>query len=231
MILSVMCPYKKVYTRKESVPWLTPEIYNALRDKRLSIKKYKQSKCIDDLKAAKVLRNKANMLIEKAKRSFIKNSLRINNRNPKKFWRIINDMIKEGSTTNIENITFLNQECGEEILKAEVPDFLNRYFANIVDHTRLFDDSTIPVFDQNIPRDDMFEFMPPSIFEIRDLTKHVDTGMSSCIEGINASTCKALLESIRDKFVKLFANSMFTGIFPKKWACAKLTFLQKDGNN
>ena len=54
--------------------------------------------------------------------------------------------------------------------------------------------------------------------------------MSSCVDGINARTCKTVLECIPERFLKLFANSLFTGIFPKKWTCASLTFLPKEGN-
>ena len=33
-ILAVMCPYKKVVTRTKTTPWLTPEIYRAIRKKQ-----------------------------------------------------------------------------------------------------------------------------------------------------------------------------------------------------
>ena len=230
-VLSIMCPYKRVFARKEIVPWLTPEIYKALQDKKNSIKKYRDSKSSGDLTLAKIAQNKTNMLIEKAKRTFIKNSLKVNGKNPKKFWRIINNMIKNGNLVNIENITFVNEDSHEPVLKSNVPDFFNSFFANIAESTRLFNESNVPELDPNMTRENMFEFLPPSIHEIKDLAGQIDTNNTSCVEGVNAKTCKALIEIIPSKFVKLFANSMFTGIFPRKWACAKLTFLPKDGNS
>ena len=113
----------------------------------------------------------------------------------------------------------------------DVPDFLNIFFANIAARTRLFDDTNVPEYDVNITHENPFVFLPPSIHEIRELTKQIDTNMSSCIDGINAKTCKNLLEIIPEFFFKLFANSLFLGIFPKKWACAKLTFLPKEGSS
>ena len=174
-VLSIMCPYKRVFARKEIVPWLTPEIYKALQDKKNSIKKYRDSKSSGDLTLAKIARNKANMLIEKAKRTFIKNSLKINGKNPKKFWRIINDMIKNGNLVNIENITFVNQDSHEPVLKSNVPDFLNLFFANIAENTRLFNESNVPDLVPNMYRENMFEFLPPSIHEIKDLAGQIDT--------------------------------------------------------
>ena len=33
-ILKVMCPYKRVNSRRNKTPWLTPEIYKAIREKK-----------------------------------------------------------------------------------------------------------------------------------------------------------------------------------------------------
>ena len=62
------------------------------------------------------------------------------------------------------------------------------------------------------------------------MTRIIDVNMSSCIEGINAKMCKAIIEIIPNKFLKIFANSLFTGIFPAKRACATLTVLPKEGD-
>ena len=58
----------------------------------------------------------------------------------------------------------------------------------------------------------------------------VDVNISSCVQGINAKTCKNLLEIIPERFLKIFGNSLFLGVFPEKWACSTLTFLPKDGD-
>ena len=118
----------------------------------------------------------------------------------------------------------------EPVQTDDVPNFLNEFFANIANRTRLFDPDSIDrnSFEKNV--DSEFHFEPPNIFELKELIKQVDTSMSSCIEGINARTCKTVLECIPEQFLKLFANSLFTGIFPEKWTCASLTFLPKEGN-
>ena len=45
-----MCPFKKVSSQKHVTPWLTPEIYKAIREKKASVKKYKTTKDPVDLK-------------------------------------------------------------------------------------------------------------------------------------------------------------------------------------
>ena len=49
-ILSIMCPYKRVFARKIITPWLSPEIYGAIRDKKFITKQYKLNRRPDDLK-------------------------------------------------------------------------------------------------------------------------------------------------------------------------------------
>ena len=220
-----------VLARKEPVPWMSPDIYKAFNEKRIALKRFKTTGDPNDLKYFKSLRNRVNTLIEKSKRTFIKNSLKHTVKNPKKFWRIINRLIKNEKVIDIENIDFLDPDTNEPIMKCDVPDFLNDYFANIANRTRAFNKTNIPTVDLNVNNDDEFNFQPPSIFEIRDSTKEIDITMSSGIENINARMCKTILEIIPDKFLKLFANSVFLGIFPKKWACARLIFLPKDGSN
>ena len=66
-----MCPFKKVNALKNIIPWLTPEIYKAIREKKTSVKKYKASRDPDDLREMRVYRNKVNSLIDSAKALYI----------------------------------------------------------------------------------------------------------------------------------------------------------------
>ena len=77
-ILSVMCPIKKVYARKYITPWLTPEIYRLIRERKEWLRKYEMSRNPNELLCAKRTRNKLNSLVDNSKRTFIKNSLEQN---------------------------------------------------------------------------------------------------------------------------------------------------------
>ena len=77
-ILSVMCPYKTVHTHKKKTPWVTQEIYSAIRKKQRLIKKFKTTGDLADLRFAKIQRNLVNSLIYKAKKNYIVNSLNLN---------------------------------------------------------------------------------------------------------------------------------------------------------
>ena len=43
-----MCPYKKITTRKKVTPWITPETYRAIREKRHHVKN-SLGRCISKL--------------------------------------------------------------------------------------------------------------------------------------------------------------------------------------
>ena len=83
-ILSVMCPYKVTSVRKTPTPWITPEIYNMLNQKRILIGQYKITRTEQDLKDLRILRNKLNTTIDRAKSTYITESLHRNCKNPKK---------------------------------------------------------------------------------------------------------------------------------------------------
>ena len=86
----------------------------------------------------KILRSNLNAMIERAKRSFIKNSLKMNTKNPKKFWRIINDMIKNENTISVSEIEFCYLDNDIPVKDADVPNYLNNYFATIATRNRIF---------------------------------------------------------------------------------------------
>ena len=69
-----MCPYKKVQTRRKVTPWVTQEIYCAIREKQ----RYKTTGNRDTLRQAKIQRNLVNSLIYEAKKIYIVNSLNMN---------------------------------------------------------------------------------------------------------------------------------------------------------
>ena len=79
-------------------------------------------------------------------------------------------------------------------------------------------------------REVKFEFTPPTLLELYGIIVNIDVNISSCVQGIYAKTYKNLLEIMPVRFLKIFGNSLFLGVFPEKWACSTLTFLPKDGD-
>ena len=58
----------------------------------------------------------------------------------------------------------------------------------------------------------------------------IDLSCSSGINGLNTSICKIILLHVPDKIKKIYANSMFMGIFPPDWAISTVKLLPKSGD-
>ena len=195
-----MCPYKKVVTRKKNTPWLTTEIYRAIREKKILIKDYKKKRDSEILRSARTQRNKVNSLVNKAKTDYILRSLQINIKKPKKFWKVIKELIDGDECVDITSYFFKDPLTGSYIVKDETPDFLNHFFANIAERTR-------PRPNNHIERitdcyEDVyteFNFVPPRVEDMYGYMMDIDVNSSSCIQGMNSRLCKVMLDKIPDK--------------------------------
>ena len=226
-ILSIMCPYKTIHVRKISTPWITPEIFNMIKEKQELVRSYKIQRDPDILNRMRVLHNELNTKIDKAKAVYIENKLHLYGKHPKKFWRIINSMIKQDSNSNISNYEF-KSHTGENVPKEDIPNFLNDFFATIAQKTS--DNSKVIHEMKNLDVPVQFDFEPPTLLELEYIVKSFNDDMSSCVNGLNMKMCKRLLAIIPEKFLLLYANSMFYGTFPREWTTADVTLLPKSGD-
>ena len=118
-ILTIMCPFKRYRQRKVVTPWLTAEIYRAMRERDSFMSLFRITRNSDYLQMARVGRNKVNQMVMRAKLNFIKSKLHENSANPKKFWRVINTIINPDKCSQAElrlydNITGNFVESGNE---------------------------------------------------------------------------------------------------------------------
>ena len=226
-----MCPFKKVNARKNIIPWLTPEIYKAIREKKTSVKKYKASRDPDDLREMRVYRNKVNSLIDSAKALYIQTTRQQTVKKPKKFWKLIKSLIDSNDSVDITAFNLMSPSTGLQVSKENTPDFFNEYFVNIARRTcGPFD----PVLDDHInvypDVNSVFDFIPPTAEEMYGFMEGMDVNSSSCINGINMKMCKEIMDAIPCKFRLLFANSLFLARFPVSWTRAYVTLIPKTGD-
>ena len=89
--LDIMCPIKFIRIRKNSPPWITHEIVEAINDRNCSFKQAYNNNTEVNIKNARVQRNRVNKLIPSSKANYIKDTLDNNRDNPKKCWRVLNE--------------------------------------------------------------------------------------------------------------------------------------------
>ena len=83
-------PYKTYKQREVLTPWMTAEIYSAMRERERLVQNFKYTRSNLDLINLRQHQNLVNTMVENAKKNYIQNTLNQNTRNPKKFWKLIN---------------------------------------------------------------------------------------------------------------------------------------------
>ena len=209
-ILSIMCPYKVISARKVPTPWITPEIYNMIKEKRALTKTYKATRDRNDLQLLRVHRNKVISTINSAKATYIVQSLHRTCKNPKQFWRIIKYMIDPSEAWDIETVNFVDPITMNTVLPSDKP---NDFFAKIAGKTCDFSKIERPILNNINDAEIKFDFQPPDLDDLMYLIREIDVNTSSCVQGINMKMCKRIITMIPDKFLLLFANSMFKEFF------------------
>ena len=184
-ILAVMCPFKNILVRKDRVPWFTNEIFECIRKRRHYVKLYRAIRNDDVFVISKYFRNKSNSLIRNAKSEYIKSSLEANVANPRKYWKILNSMLKKQQDSTLD-FEFVNQTTKESVPRDRTADFLNEYYAGVgarqaPNLNRYLDDCL---------QCDVLNIGNITVSEIRKLILDIDLTKDSCLEGISATILK-----------------------------------------
>lgn len=207
----VVC--KKV-TRKKT-PWLNDEIKQLSKMKKDCHKIYWTSRKQDDWENYRLIRNRLNGLMWKAKREFFKDKLS-SSRNPKEFWSVM----KESNAVSNED----HQEKIASHLKAED---INKFFAEMgskqeidYDVMNMFKQSRI---NETLPK---FTFTPVSSDDVISVMKEIKSKAvgsdNISIDMINSVSFYAI-----EAITHLVNVSLQTGVFPENWKLSVVRPLPK----
>ena len=228
-ILAIMCPFKRYRQREKVTPWITPEIYRIMRRRDHYIRLFRATGFTCYLEWARRCRNIVNSMIDRAKANYIKTQLRANGRNPKKFWRIINNIIAPTDDVLV-NQRFFDQRTNNLVPVGEEAEFLNNYFVDIVKNL------DIPLSDNpcdnvyNIQENFCFSDNLPTVLEVTKLIEEIDVTKSSCVKDTGTKFCKTTMLSIPNVVCHLFCSTLTTGIIPRAWVEGIITLIPKDGD-
>ena len=224
-ILAIMCPFKNITIREEKFPWFTNEIYDCIKQRRSYVKLFRATRNNDIYIMSKYFRNKCNNLVRNAKSEYIKSSLDANVANPRKYWRVLNCMLKSSTKTFLD-FEFKDPITQNSVLINETPDFLNTYFANVgarkMPNAKRFVDDQLPCH--------IFYIGDVATAEVKKLIADIDISKDSCIEGMNARVLKAAFSVKPKALAHLFDNSLSQGNFPSDWAVGYINVLPKGGD-
>ena len=100
-ILEIMCPLRSNRQRKSSRLWMNAEIYRAIRNRKFYVSLFKLTRQNEHLQLSHVWRNLVNTMNDNAKSVYIQSQLDRNVKNPRRFWRIINNFLENSPTSLI----------------------------------------------------------------------------------------------------------------------------------
>lgn len=132
-VLDEVAPVKETRIKQRSACWMTSEIVDLIRQRNRSFIKFKKSKLPADYNSYTNLRNQVCSKVQQAKSEFYSDSITANVKQPKKLWKILNDM---GSTTKSKSksgnvgIIIENDMCYD---KRRIACHFNSFFTTIAD--------------------------------------------------------------------------------------------------
>ena len=235
-ILSIMCPYKKYKQREIITPWITADIYRAIRYLDSLVNLYRLTKNRIYLNLMKQQRKTVNSMIESAKKAYISALLDKNSSCPKKFWKHINQFLK-GEYHMYSHPTFVDPTTNLPICHGQEAEFLNEYFCKVSNRLGL-DTNFDPNLENNnyldmyLDIDDHFDFSldPLVMDDILICSNDIDISKSCCIDGLTSGICKDLLILRPNYFVSIYQCSLSTNVFPAAWSKGLVTVIPKSGD-
>ena len=169
-------------------------------------------------------------MVLSAKSVFIKSKLRENSADPKKFWRVINNILNPSKGKQTDTMHFYGNLKDTNVEPNMAPDFLNDYFLNIL--TKLGIEPSVDLCEGVYDIHNRFCFSDdmPTIPEVLKLVKDIDVNKSGCVEKISTRFCKDAMLAIPDIVCKLCCKSLETGIMPRSRTKGVINVIPKDGD-
>lgn len=223
------CPFKEHKRKKYVPPWLNQEILENLKSRDDLYKKAKKSKTELDWIAARKARNNCVKIVNAAKNNYILNLLQTEEKNSKKFWKVIQQVLPNSQSSN-QQVHLIDQQSGLEVLSDQVPDYINNHFCQI-GATLSNSFSSSPKFCASVSNfSTTFRLEYITLSETLDLIKGIDVCKSSAVDGLTSRVLKDAFEAIPHQLLHLFNCSIESGCFPQSWKLANVVTIHKGGS-
>ena len=229
-IMRVMCPLKKIFVRKKQPAWFSNDLRKLITERERLSRLFRNTGDIDILRKFKTARNTVTQAIRDARSSYIVSSLYLNKNNPRKFWRLISDLLNKKVGTVYDG-SFVDPDTDLIVPIEDVSMFLNNYFATIGTSLNTLDGTVLDDLD-GIYREmhgEVFSFPVIDRHDILFLGKDIDVHKHSCIPEIRADVCKFLFENIPGKIASLLNVSLTTSMYPSEWTMGYVNVIPKQG--
>ena len=238
-ILEIMCPIRRFKQREKLTPWMDASIYRDMRFRDILCKLFRRTRSNESLCGLRRQRNIVNSRVESAKKAYIYKILQENNKNPRKFWKLVNELLN-GRRSTVEHAQFVDPHSNVNVPPGDEAEFLNNYFCNITDRLGI-DTNVYPEQLQLIEMDlnELYGHIDTTfdltddlitVDELEHCTSTIDLTKGISIPGIGTFICRDILKFLTIQVTFLFNRSIESGIFPRSWSKGTVTVLSKNEN-
>ena len=211
-------------------PWITSHLKDEMHKRDIQKIKAVRSNDSEDWISFKKMRNSVNQKIFQAKETYFKNTLYENKGNPKKTWKIINELTsKNRKATQVTEID-LNGDLINDPNK--IADAFNEHFSNIgpklTDKIGKGNRSYVDYLsDYNI--DASFQLKETDSSTVSILLSKLSKSKATGLDKISCRLLRECSDLIAKSLSLIFNRSIIMGIFPNEWKCAKVVPIHKQG--
>ncbi len=177
------------------------------------------------------MRNSVNSEIFYAKQAYFKNSFNDSKDNPKKTWKIINELTSKNRKSPHIGEVDLNGDLIND--PSKIADAFNDYFSNIgpdlADKINL-NYSNRSYLDYLLNQNNaIFQLREISIPTVFALLSTLSISKATGLDKISSRLIRECSDLIAESLCLIFNRSITTGIFPNEWKCAKVIPIHKQG--
>jgi len=198
----------KRVSSKKGAPWITSNVIQKMRERDSLKKEANLSSDTDVWLKYKQARNQTNKAIRQAKREYFENNLDTYKSNPRKMWKLINNLTgrKVGKSTNISEV-----KVGDTSVTNpnQMADVFNSHFTSIGQKlASTIEQSSTSPNEYLIPSKESFAIQPPSEELVCKLLRGIDVNKAVGLDKIPNRILKISADIIGPPLTKIFQTSI-----------------------
>ena len=227
-VLDECCPIRNINVYTNGNEWLTNEVVEAIQEKNRLFRVSCKSTKLQDWEKYKISRKHARNILLHTKEVFLKNELKENFANPRRFWQRLNNII--GNTRDSKAFTSIHNDLGEKIENQEAAEFMNEYFSNIGEALNENNSSVWHphhYFFNGLPN--KFSLTVVSEAIVQKYVKSLNVSKPSGIPFLNKRVLRDALSCIPFELTGLLNNSLINEHFPTCRKNGVITPIPKPG--
>ena len=228
-VIDKHAPLRTKRVKNKRSPWITNELLREIHKRDFLKKKAVSTNDPSIWKRFKDARNKVNNAVKNAKRKYFSDHFDANKSDPRKTWRLINELqSRQSKSTKVSQVETRNQVFTSP---GDIAEAFNNHFTNIGQSlAQEIPSSEIDPLSYVNPVDGVFSFQRINAQKVIKLLKALDVSKATGLDKIPNRLLKIAADVVATSLTGIFNQSLVTGTFPSDWKMAKVSPIFKNGS-